>query len=480
MYFSEAFAIDAESPEWVDIVLNDDTALFVDPFLIFQDESDEWKDAHSELMAHFQKSYDFLAGHQDNENSLQYKRVVEWMKFPEPREFCLGVSSESVDGAGGGLGLARTIVEGMAIAINAGIEDLTHFEELGVLVPRIGRDRISDLTCNILKNRFIEYTQSVCRDFEIPMKAVPVARSQWDSSRNRYVDAVHELPENPFYEGRGILLTPKRFVRQLPVLGSDDWYEYIDTELRDDLNLAISENLNKARIVEIARSNPQLVRSWVESREDREQGAYDVDRDPAGLLNWLAQGREVADQFAFHMAVQSTSDLMEFVEEVNRKFARFVEAQGGWSLLWNDDSRKPKHESAIQLLYRGVVQAYCEANDVIVDREVELGRGPVDFAFSRGASIRVLMEIKKLNSDAIWHGLEEQLVSYMESDGCTSGWYLAVQFYDSPTQKERLADFPGRVDEAAQATGFDLHGRVVTAIRPKPASKAKRVKKATP
>jgi hypothetical protein len=94
-----------------------------------------------------------LAGHQGNASSLQYKKTVDLMLFPEPKEFGLGFVSKGNRGSGTGRGFAKRIVRSMAIAIERGLQDLHHFEELGLLVDKIGRDRISDIACNVLKAR---------------------------------------------------------------------------------------------------------------------------------------------------------------------------------------------------------------------------------------------------------------------------------------------------------------------------------------
>ena len=51
-----------------------------------------------------------------------------------------------------------------------------------------------------------------------------------------------------------------------------------------------------------------------------------------------------------------------------------------------------------------------------LDREVELGRGPVDFKASSGTSARLLIEVKKLHNGRFWNGLRYQLPSYLQSD----------------------------------------------------------------
>jgi hypothetical protein len=74
------------------------------------------------------------------------------------------------------------------------------------------------------------------------------------------------------------------------------------------------------------------------------------------------------------------------IQRLIDQFKLFIEEQSGWKLLWNDDGTD-KPEEAAQLLFRGIVQYYCIANNIVIDREVEIGRGPVDIKFSNGYSV---------------------------------------------------------------------------------------------
>jgi hypothetical protein len=149
-----------------------------------------------------------------------------------------------------------------------------------------------------------------------------------------------------------------------------------------------------------------------------------------------------------------------------QQFKLFVEEQGGWKLLWNEDSRRPRREEAVQLLFKGVVQYYVRQNGVAIDREVELGRGPVDFVFTQSVTNRLLLEIKKMSNSKYWDGLETQLVSYITSDDCKRGWFLAVRYSDSPREAQRTRDLAKRTADAAKSSGFDLRSDWLDA-RPK-------------
>jgi hypothetical protein len=463
MYFAESFSItSAEDDDWFDRLLEVDTQLFVDPFLIFAETEGFWADGADLLAAHFQRGFEQLAGHQDSPESLQYQKTIDYMLFPEPSEFGLGFVSRGDRGAGTGEGFARRIVAAMATAIERGLQDMIRFEELGVLVPKIGRDRISDIACNVLKAKFIEYTQEICRRHGIEMSPAKVKNGAWDPIRKRWVVADVELPVNEL-SGDAILLTPKRFLRELPTLNSEDWWNYVEPTLRDDLNLAIGERLNKEAIVALAVRHPDLVRDWTTARANDAPEPYDVDKDPAGLHDWQRITRDVARELPLVIDEVTPANLSEFVKMVNEKFRHQVEQRRGWEMLRNDDTKSPKRELSIQLYYRGIVESYCDAYNVRVDREVDLGRGPIDFVFT-SATERVLLEVKKINNGQFWNGLDHQLTSYMTSEkGCSSGWFLAIQLSSTKTELTRSAQLNARTRLAIDNSGFALKSMLVDA-----------------
>ncbi|MFI2366591.1 hypothetical protein [Promicromonospora sp. NPDC019610] len=466
MYFSEVFGVNATDTEWFDPLMEVDTQLFIDPFLIYKETSGRWVSAADQIAQYFQDGFEILAGHQDRPDSLQYRKTVRLMVFPEPSEFGLGYTASSRKGSGTAEGFARRIVGAMAEAIKRGLEDLHHFEELGVLVDRIGKDRISDIAANILKPDFIAYTQDVCRELGVPLVETEVPHAEFDEHRLQWVSARFELPVNPD-TGEAVLLTPKRFLRELPTLDAAEWWKWAEPYFRDDVNMDLASKLKKEDIIALARRYPEKVREWTEVKEDQPPKPYDVDSDPEGLHSWRAHTRSTAQDLPLGFTGTPTArDIDQFIGMVNEKFRLFVEEKGGWRLLWNDDTKRPKKELGIQLLYKGVVQSYCEAYGVRLDREVELGRGPVDFVFTRTASERALMEVKKMDNGEFWNGLEQQLLSYMESDECSRGWFLAVRFADTRTQEKRTSELSARTRSLRRATGFDIHSAWVDA-RPK-------------
>lgn len=452
--------------DWFDPILNADTCLFVDPFLIFRETEGFWADAHKRIIAHFDQVFLLIAQGNRNPESLQYRKALALLLFREPRELCLGYTSQGTDGAGSGLVFARAIASAIADAIGRGITHPRHFEELGILNEGIGADRISDITCTVLKERLVAYTQEIARRHSIPLAKHQVYGALFDSERLRWERPLVEVPTNPS-TGGPLLFVPQRFLRDLPVLNPYDWWASSENEqLRLDMNFDIMTRVNKATIVAAARAHPDAVRAWTIAKESQPAQPYNFSTDPRGVWMWDAEGARFAQQHP--LLIRSPSSQEEFlaiIEQVIHQFRLFVENQGGWQLLWNSKGDE-KPESAAQLLFRGIAQHYCRANDISLDAEVNLGRGPVDFKFSNGYRRRAHFEVKKLHNGKFWNGLEQQLPSYMTSDEVVDGWFLAVRYRSSKSSEDRARALPNRVLAVAHARGLHLRFGLVDA-RPK-------------
>jgi hypothetical protein len=473
MLFSDEFGIvRGRTDDWFDPILDTDTKLFVDPFLVFSETSEQWAGAHDDLIGHFNRCFHLIAEGNRNPESIPYKKALALLTFPEPREFCLGYTESGTRGAGGGRRYAQLMARAMEAAIQRGLTDLRHFEELGVMNEGIGPDRISDFTCNILKSRFIAYSHSIASHLGLAMESFRIPGAAYDPARVAWRTERHELVRNP-YNQKPVLLVPVRFLRELPVLNADDWWgNYEAEQLRVDVNYDILGKVDKKSIVTAARRNPDSVRAWTVEREKQAASPYDLESDPKGVHKWDAATRGYVESHP--LTIQPPDDDDDFfrvIELVISEFRRFVEKQRGWTLLWNDGYEKDKPEEAAQLVFMGIARSYCRANNIVVDREVELGRGPVDFKFSNGYARRALLEIKKLHNGKFWNGLEYQLPSYLESDDCPDAWYLAIQYYTRGVSKNRRLRLGQVVDATAQSTGRNLRLRLIDVTPKESASK---------
>jgi hypothetical protein len=461
MRFSEAFEITRTSEDdWFDPHLTIDTKLFIDPLLLM--EADEpWETAHDELIAHFVHCYGLVA-RSTSSSSVSAQAARRLLTFPEPGEIGLGYTAEGTNGSGGGVQFAGRMADGIAVAIAAGLAQPEHIEEVGILNTGIGADRISDATANVLKHRFIEYTQEICSRHGISMESHKIRHARVLIDIARWVDEEVMLPTNPI-SGKPVILVPRRILNDLPVLNADDWFDSnLNADIRTQMNINVGANVRKADIVEWARRHPDRVRLWARDQTSREDlSGYDFDSDPKGVVQWDGEPVKWAAENPIEVPpVTTQSQLRALIEKIIEQFRHFIEDQRGWSLLHNSNGTI-KNEEAAQLVFLGMAQHYLRLFNVEIDREVELGKGPVDFKASSGASIKILMELKKEDNGKFWNGLEAQLPSYLMSDDCDEGWYIVLRFRSNKASDIRLRQLPGKIQQVATDTQKTLHYTIV-------------------
>lgn len=215
------------------------------------------------------------------------------------------------------------------------------------------------------------------------------------------------------------------------------------------------------------------MRAWARSQTSRtDLKGYDFGEDPRGVVNYDKATVEYAQTHPLEQArpPRSQGNLSRLISGVLGHFKSFIEDGGGWKLLWNGDHTE-KNEDAAQLLLMGMAREYLRLLGVEVDREVELGRGPVDFKVSAGNNIRLLIEVKKAHTGTFWNGLNYQLPSYLASDDTDEGWLVALRYRDAKSTTERLQRLPAEVKDAARRTGMNLHYIDIDGRRPLSASK---------
>lgn len=456
--------------DWFDTILDVDTKLFVDPFLIFKEENGFWADAHDLLIEHFNRAFVLIAEGNRDPRTLAYRKALALLEFREPRELCLGYTAKGTEGSGSSGKLAQLMAQAIVAAINRGLEHPRHFEELGILQVGIGADRISDATCTILKPKLVEYTQAVAKRRKLKLERHRLYAAEFDAQRQRFLRPVVEVPTNP-ETGDPLLFVPARFLDSLPQLNADDWWENYENErLRTDLNYEVMGRVDKTTIVKTARANMELVRTWAEAKEGETIEGYDFDRDPDGVVQWENAANTFTASHPLELSPPQTAEEFDAViERIIEKFRLFIEEQRGWWLLWDGDKDKP--ELAPQLIFYGIGRNYCEANNIVIDPEADFGRGPVDFKFSNGYEHRAHLEVKKLHNGKFWNGLDLQLPTYMSSDEVQKGWFLAVRYRDGKQWDKRERDLSGRVRAAAKRHGCDLRSVLVDARPKKSASK---------
>src|SRR5258705_10385711 len=123
MLFSEHFEVSIAKPEWFDPILDHDTRLFIDPFLILKVKHSSFKNSHNKIVEFFENVFIQAAKSSRSVASMSHQRLLYLNVFPEVEELCLGYA-QSTKGAGSGYGYAKNIVEAIYESIDLGIESL--------------------------------------------------------------------------------------------------------------------------------------------------------------------------------------------------------------------------------------------------------------------------------------------------------------------------------------------------------------------
>lgn len=475
MRFTELFGVvRTDDDDWYDPLLSADTPLFVDPLLLSEDNDPFWIAADVRLILFFNEALKLIARSGGNRLSPHWQKASRMMMFPEPAEFCLGYAFESTRGAGSGEGLGRVMLDNASVAIASGIDSVDHFEELALLGEHVGPDRVSDIACNVLKHEFIQYTGDICRRHEIPMDEVPCAHARWSQEHLRWINERVELPVSPF-TGKGILLVPARFLRDLPQLESADFWDWawanLGEEIRDDFNYQIASQVDRHEITRLARSHTGFIKRYTSYREANPLPPYDVGRDPRGVTSWYDQGLQMALALSVP-APEEESDVCRFAAEMIEAFRQEIVNRGLWKNLWVDG--KPLAESYVRRLFGTVVVHYCKANNIDLAPEADAGRGPVDFKFSRGWASRALVEVKLASNSHYWDGVLLQVPQYMSSEEIRCGYLVTIQYRDIDVQRERVQRVHEAVKKISDETGVQYKAAFIDARPTESASRLRR------
>jgi len=474
MLFTEEFKIVRDSSDtWFNPLLSYDTRLFVDPFLIFQTANPQFKHGHDKMVRHFNNVFELIAKSSGNTNSIHYRRALALLLFPEVDEICLGFSKDTTKGQGSGHGFSKLIANAIWISIQAGVKQITHFEELSIFNEGIGADRISDMTANLLKPELIAYTQQICRKFDVGVYRQQIRNSVYNEDLHHWSDTRVALPYNKYIR-RPILLVPEEFLSALPAINHEDYLDYVYEQenqiIRENLSYRIKSKVNKADVVALARKHIHSVERYLKYKEERGAKPYDLQKDSKGLYSWYEKGQSFA--LSHLLSISPPSGEEEFLAKIDKivqTFKHYVEHERGYLLLY-DDSGHPMSEKAVQRLFWGVTIHYCRANNIDCSSETDSGSGPVDFKFSNGYQSRLLLEVKLASHTRLWNGLTLQLPQYLETENIKNGIFLIIAYNKQDLLKvsRKLAR---KIAEVSERTRSNIRCVVIDASKKLPASK---------
>lgn len=451
IYFSDFFNVDhdiVEKEGFFDISLINDLPLFIDPFLIFCSEKEEYQELHNLIIRYMVYLRDY---------SLKYPYPTKPMlkalyRFPEVKQNYLGFCKGGNSGSALGNEFAIALHSGLKeIFSNFGDEEITqspHIEKLCLIKDRVGKDNISDFTTNLIKGFLLEQTEifakkyidpSLCKTFyNIPHVEFDYKVGVW-TARNFYL---------PCYNGDFVILTPiDLLVRTDTWINKRDLYDRVETlgeSLEDDvlrfqINQYFMSYLSKKptqeektkAATETLKKYPQLIDLYIKSKEDNEQGAINESIQEVGGVK-----KVFVDQLqGLITQLQTETDFYKkpptSYEEARQRvlyLKHIIEDCDGYRWFFDGDT-PIRREADLHIMYK----LACYDTFADVNSEVNNGRGPVDFAVSNSRKDKTLVEFKLTRT--LKKNLEKQVEVYQNANQTSLAIKVILYFTDEEQKK---------------------------------------------
>ena len=428
IYFSDFFQISPKVLEEYgafNISLINDLPLFIDPFLLFNSKKQQYQELHDEIIRYVR----FLKNKSTNIN-LDTDLIKSWYFFPEVKQSWLGFSRVGNNG----LGLRNDFAEALhrnlhTLFFDFGKEKITqgsHLEKLCLIKDGIGRDKISDFTTNLIKEHLLVFTQGFASKYIQPnlRKRVAVNKVRFNYSTESWENDYFELP---YYANNYVILTPKDLLTKDDVwINRSDLYGKFDSipdaipdaQLRAQVNnyfrLMIPDEPKpehiQAAVSATINKFPILLDYYIKTKEENGDSAISISNEKVAQAQhqYIDQIKELADILQRASGFYKTKgrtyrevlDRVKFLKDV-------IENKDGYRLFYVQG--KPiQRENDLQILYR----LTWFASDLDVNREVNNGRGPVDFKISMGNKDATLVEFKLASNSQLAKNLANQVKIY--------------------------------------------------------------------
>jgi hypothetical protein len=425
--FAEHFKIDPTILERFGILnpmLNVDTKLFIDPIIIGTSKLGGFgKRADAALKAYFAEVITLLRASKAK-GDVAWRAAQGKLYFREVKGTCLGYGA-SIRGNGFGQKLTGRLVETAKEIVDLGVDNPDLFKLLPLLEEGVGADLISDMTTRIVLKELSQLTTSICIKLKIPVETFHINGNDF------------QFPINPTQDQRTpIILVPRDILRDLPV--ASDWSEVADVVAinaiyRAKVNSLIGDiwraktRKQKQEIRKMVLSSKQAIEVLLKALSDIEIEAYDIDRDPRGRIEWHKVHETIGKAFPLSLVLTGPprkEAAIDLVLKIIDQFKSLIEKKGLWKALW--DNTNPRKEKNAQLIFYAVADTYCKMNDLDVTPEADTGAGTVDFKFSSGYNIKILVEAKLSTHPHLVRGYTKQLEAYKVSQDPLCAFYLVI------------------------------------------------------
>lgn len=444
IYFSDFFDVKPKTiSEYgaFNISLINDLPLFIDPFLLFNSEKQEYQDLHANMIGYVQ----FLKKH--SKDPLPDGTIKSWFHFPEIKQNWLGYSKSGNNGRGLGRKFANSLKRNLTTIFHDFGEESstsTHLEKLTLVKNGVGKDQISDFACNLISGYLAEYTEAFAKQHIHPSKLgkFQIEKYKFNMATQTWAAKQFVLPKH----GKDfVLLTPVDMLTKDEAWISfrglvEDYSEVLaavdNDQLREKINRYFTRTLpvdaNRDELTEtlekVVAKYPQLLDAYIKLKEADGSRARDASSEKIQEANnmfvmQLTSLVEKLDKTKFYETEPNSFEAglarIHFLKQV-------IENQDGYKLFMVGG--KPlKRESDLQIMFK--LTWFASAYDP--NAEVNNGRGPADFVISYGSGDKTVIELKLASNKKLEENLKKQAEIYVAASKATHAPIKAIMYFTS-------------------------------------------------
>lgn len=449
IYFTDFFDVDVvklESYGAFNISLINDLPLFIDPFLLFGNKKIEYQNLHDGII----KYLTFLKEKAEAGKNRK-SQVQSWYLFPEVKQNWFGYSKIGNKGSG----LGKKFGNAFSSSIHIVFDDLgkeivnqtSHLEKAGLFEIGVGKDNISDFTTNLIKEFLLEYTEKFSLE-NIDSKflrKVYVDKVFFDYKFERWMPKEYTLP---FIYGDYVILTPRDLLTK-----DDNWINskdlrgnftgiltgipneqlrhevfnyYLKTLPKVEENKKNSQKEISQAIYKTIKQFPEIIKYYIKIKEENKEGAKSISKSKveeveALFIEQVQNFVELLSDTEFY-SIPAKSSYTEALSRIEY-LKKVIEDNDGYRLFYI--SGVPiKREEDLQIIYR----LTWFATDFDINRETNNGRGPVDYAISKGSKDKTLIEFKLASNSKLKQNLENQVEVYERANNTKKSIKVILYF----------------------------------------------------
>jgi len=430
LLFSEYFEIDSEVLDdygALNICIDADLPLFIDPFLMFSSEKPEYIELHEQIVSHLIQLKDLATTNQGTD--------IRLFQFPEIKQNWLGLCKWGNNGRGLGPKFARDLIKAFnGFYSNFGSETISsssHIEKLTLVGAGIGRDFISDFTTNIMLEYLLVFTQEFALNHlqENQRKEFSV-RCRFNSDLMTWTPKSFVLPYFYLEDGDFILLTPLDILTkdEAFICHSDLTHQFRritnaleNRSLRDSINMYFQKRLPvqaKQKDIERAinatiREFPEILDYYIAHKENTKDKAAKassekIEKIKNELISTLSEFCKKVARSSDFFNVKPTSYEASLQRALYLKDV--IENNDGYRIFYKN-GKSIASEDTIQRIFR----LTWFATPFAVDSEVNNGRGPADYKISYGERDATIVEFKLASSSSLKKNLLSQTEIYKKA-----------------------------------------------------------------